>query len=154
MSLINLSSKVASLGCLPWWWEAWLTHCSMHKEHTFQCLCSQTFPLRIESVELWDQLNKANEGVLVRVSTAMRRHHDQGNSYKGKHLIGTGLQFERFSPLSSWWEAWQHTVRHGAKSSIFWFAGNKRLCVTMGILESSEHSVNKNNNNITINKIP
>jgi hypothetical protein len=30
----------------------------------------------------------------------MKRHHDQDNSYKGKHLIGTGLQFQRFSPLS------------------------------------------------------
>ena len=23
--------------------------------------------------------------------TAVNRHHDQGNSYKGQHLIGTGL---------------------------------------------------------------
>ena len=23
----------------------------------------------------------------------MNRHHDRGNSYKGKHLIGAGLQF-------------------------------------------------------------
>jgi hypothetical protein len=23
----------------------------------------------------------------------MKRHHDRGNSYKGKHLIGAGLQF-------------------------------------------------------------
>jgi hypothetical protein len=29
------------------------------------------------------------------------------NSYKGKHLIGSGLEFQRFSPLSLWWEAWQ-----------------------------------------------
>ena len=28
----------------------------------------------------------------------MKRHHDQGNSYKG-HLIGAGLHFE-FNPLS------------------------------------------------------
>jgi hypothetical protein len=27
----------------------------------------------------------------------MKKHHDQGNSYKGKHLIGAGLQFQRFS---------------------------------------------------------
>ena len=33
----------------------------------------------------------------------MNRHHDQGKSYK-KHLIGTGLQGQRFSPLSSRWE--------------------------------------------------
>ena len=36
------------------------------------------------------------------------RHHDQGNSYKRKHLIGTGLQFQRLSPLSSGQEEWQH----------------------------------------------
>ena len=33
---------------------------------------------------------------------------------KEKHLIGAGLQFQRFSPLSSWQEAWQHAGRHGA----------------------------------------
>jgi hypothetical protein len=33
--------------------------------------------------------------------TAVNRHHDQGNSYKGQHLIGAGLQVQRFSPLSS-----------------------------------------------------
>ena len=42
--------------------------------------------------------------LVVRVSFAMKRHHDQSNSYKGKHLIGIGLQVPRFSPLSSWWE--------------------------------------------------
>jgi hypothetical protein len=31
----------------------------------------------------------------------VHRHHDQGNSYKGQHLIGAGLQVQRFSPLSS-----------------------------------------------------
>ena len=45
---------------------------------------------------------------------ALERHHDQSNSYKGKHLIGAGLQFQRFSSLSSWWEAWQDKGRHGA----------------------------------------
>ena len=34
----------------------------------------------------------------------MNRHHDQGKSYKGQHLIGAGLQVQRFSPLSSRWE--------------------------------------------------
>jgi hypothetical protein len=33
---------------------------------------------------------------------AVKRHHDQGNSYKGKHLVRDGLQFQRFSSLSSW----------------------------------------------------
>ena len=27
------------------------------------------------------------------VSIAVKRHHEHGNSYKGKHLIGAGLQF-------------------------------------------------------------
>jgi hypothetical protein len=34
----------------------------------------------------------------------VNRYHDQGKSYKGQHLIGAGLQVQRFSPLSSWWE--------------------------------------------------
>ena len=35
---------------------------------------------------------------------------------KGKHLIETGLQFKGYQHglLSAWWEAWQHTSRHGA----------------------------------------
>jgi hypothetical protein len=31
----------------------------------------------------------------------VNRHHDPGNSYKGHYLIETGLQVQRFSPLSS-----------------------------------------------------
>jgi hypothetical protein len=31
--------------------------------------------------------------VLVRVSTAVKRHHDQGNSYKGQQLIGSPYSF-------------------------------------------------------------
>ena len=34
--------------------------------------------------------------------TKTKQKHDYGNSYKGKHLIGAGLQFQKFSPLSSW----------------------------------------------------
>jgi hypothetical protein len=50
----------------------------------------------------------------------VKRHHDQGNSYKRQQLIGAGLQFYKFSSLSSKQEAWQHPGRHGsggAKSS-------------------------------------
>jgi hypothetical protein len=39
--------------------------------------------------------------VIVRVPIALKRHQDQGNSYKGQHLIGAGLSILRFSPLSS-----------------------------------------------------
>jgi hypothetical protein len=31
----------------------------------------------------------------------VNRRHDQGKSSKGQHLIGAGLQVQRFSPLSS-----------------------------------------------------
>ena len=66
----------------------------------------------------------------------MKRHHDQGNSYTGKHLIGVGLLFQRFNPLS-WWEAWQHAGRHdvgGDKSSTSWSPGSRRrLLATSGI---------------------
>ena len=44
------------------------------------------------------------------VSIAVLRHNDQGNSYKTKHLIGTGLKFHTFRPLLSW----QHPGRYGA----------------------------------------
>ena len=44
---------------------------------------------------------------------AVKRHHDQGNTYKGKHLIGAGLQVQKFSPLLSGQETWQCADRHG-----------------------------------------
>jgi hypothetical protein len=44
----------------------------------------------------------------------MKRHHDEGNAYKGQHLIGAGLLFQRFSPFSSWYEAWQYPGKHDA----------------------------------------
>jgi hypothetical protein len=31
----------------------------------------------------------------------VKRHQNNSKSYKRKHLIGAGLQFQRFSPLSS-----------------------------------------------------
>ncbi|CAH6787826.1 Shld1 [Phodopus roborovskii] len=37
-------------------------------------------------------------------------------AYKGKHLAGTGLQVQRFSSFSSWWETWLHTGRHDSSS--------------------------------------
>jgi hypothetical protein len=32
---------------------------------------------------------------------AVNRHHDQGKTYKGQHLIGASLQVQRFSLVSS-----------------------------------------------------
>jgi len=39
--------------------------------------------------------------VLVRISTAGKRHNNQDNSFKGQHLIGGGLQVLSFSLLAS-----------------------------------------------------
>ena len=44
----------------------------------------------------------------------LQRHHDHGYSYKRKHLLRAGLQVQRFSQLSSLWEAWWHAGKHGA----------------------------------------
>ena len=61
-------------------------------------------------------------GYLIHCSIAMKRHHDQSNSYKRKHLIG---QFQRFSLLS-----WGHAGRYGAgektKNSTFGFTGSRK----------------------------
>ena len=42
-----------------------------------------------------------SERPCLRVFIAVKRHHDQGTSYNGQHLIGTGLRVQRSSPLSS-----------------------------------------------------
>lgn len=41
-----------------------------------------------------------SHGVLVSISVAVKICYDHGNFYKGKHFIGTELQFHMFSPLS------------------------------------------------------
>jgi len=34
----------------------------------------------------------------------VKRHHDHHNSYKGKYLVGDGLEFQRFRTLFPWWK--------------------------------------------------
>jgi hypothetical protein len=67
--------------------------------------------------------------VLVCISIAVMRYYDHSNSYKGKHLIGTGLQW-RFSPKLSlqeaWWHAGRHSAREGVESSTSGLAGNRQ----------------------------
>ena len=69
----------------------------------------------------------------VMPSVAVKRHHNQGNSYKRQqHLTGAGLQVQRFSPLSSRQEAWQHLGRHGtggAESSTSCSEGKQKTAV-------------------------
>ena len=36
------------------------------------------------------------QSTCLRVYIAVKRHKDHGNSHKGKHLAGAGLQFQRF----------------------------------------------------------
>ena len=62
------------------------------------------------------------ETFLFRVSIAMKRHHDQGKSYKGTHLIETVLLVQKFNPLSSWQKAWQYLGRHGAGGAEMLFS--------------------------------
>jgi hypothetical protein len=44
-----------------------------------------------------------NNQSCLRVSMTVNRHHDPGKSSKRQHLIGAGLQVQRFSPISSGW---------------------------------------------------
>ena len=43
---------------------------------------------------------------LSQYSVVVKNHYDHRNSYKEKHLIGAGLQSQRFNPLIAWQEAW------------------------------------------------
>jgi hypothetical protein len=50
--------------------------------------------------------NNPNRHCCLKVSVTVKRHQDCGNYYKGKYLIGAGLQVQKFCPLLSWQEAW------------------------------------------------
>jgi len=66
------------------------THTHTHGESMSHILCNM-YMYRIYS--------------FLGVSIVAKRDHSHGNSYKRKHLIGPGLQFQRFGPFS-WREAW------------------------------------------------
>lgn len=55
--------------------------------------------------------------MFLRVSIAVNRHHDHGNSYK-EVLTGAGLQVHRVSLLSPWQEEWWHSSRHGVGEAL------------------------------------
>jgi hypothetical protein len=63
--------------------------------------------------------------VLVMVSIAVRRYHDQDSFYKGQHLVGLGLQVQRSSPLSSR----QEHGRSMAASRQVWSRRSWELCI-------------------------
>ena len=78
--------------------------------------------------------------ILVRVSNAVKRHHDQGNSSNGYHFIVIGLQGLRFTPLSLWWEARQHAGRHDAEGAESSTSCSKVKQENPGILRQLEGS--------------
>ena len=45
-------------------------------------------------------LDYFHRSLLSKGFVTVKRHHDQDNSYKGKHLIGNGLQFKKFIQMS------------------------------------------------------
>jgi hypothetical protein len=88
-------------------------------------------------------------------SIAVKGHHYHGNSYKGKHFIGAGLQFHRLSPLSSWWVAWQHAGRYGAGEGADSFSSvskSNRKRETLGLVWAFETSKAHLKYHISFNK--
>lgn len=65
--------------------------------HSQAALTSSSFPLKLQSYPDCSGWTKAGilslPSVLVRGSIAVKKRHDQGNSTKGQHLIGSGLHF-------------------------------------------------------------
>jgi hypothetical protein len=49
---------------------------------------------------------------------AVKSHHDQGNSYKGNHLIGTGLQFKGLVIIVTVAETWQTCCWRGSRELV------------------------------------
>ena len=52
------------------------------------------------------------------VSITMKRHYDNSNSNKEKHLTGTGLQFrglDHYYHSGIWWRAGRHGAGEGAE---------------------------------------
>ena len=49
--------------------------------------------------------------VSFKVFAAMKRHHDHGNSYERKHLVGAGLQFRGLVH-------YLHGVKHGSMQAV------------------------------------
>ena len=58
---------------------------------------------------------------LVRVSTAVKRHRDHGDSHRGKHLIGMAHVFRglvHYHHGATWWHAGRHGTGEEAENAI------------------------------------
>ena len=65
---------------------------------------------------------------LVRLSFAVKRHHDHNNSYKGKHLIGVPYCFRGLAHYHHG-RTWQHVGRQVGEASVCstsWSTGNRK----------------------------
>jgi hypothetical protein len=86
----------------------------------------QQCPFNIILQPKWNTTKKL---VLLWGFIAVKRHDYHGNSCKEKHLIA-GLQVQRFSPLTSWQEAWHFRsilgAGEGAESYTSWLTGSRR----------------------------
>ena len=75
--------------------------------HDPNSICTQMILLKRQTIkELLIGINT----ITVWVSIAVKRHQDQTKAF----TCGGSLTIQRFSPLSSWWEAGQHRGRHSA----------------------------------------
>jgi hypothetical protein len=89
-------------------------------------------------------------GVIVRVSIAVKRPCNQSNSYKGQHLIGAGLQVQRFSPLSSRQEHSNVRAKVGLEElKVLHFVpkANRRLVV---VISYPNKPISKTHNSVII----
>ena len=127
------------LSPLIWVLEHWTGFCAVQWT---SCCASQFCANLIQSrVTLAEGTLAEKIPCLSRCSIALKGCSDHSNSYKGKHLSGTCLQFQRFCPLSSWWGAgWRagkHAAGEGAESSML---GSKdsRKRETLGLAWASE----------------
>jgi hypothetical protein len=104
------SSRCWTQSCSEAWLQKhlhWKTGCVCFTKE-FKILCSIKMPQQWWYFCYCWKLNSvisisitANIKVVVLRFSAVNRYHDQGKSYKGQHFTGAGLQFKRFSPLSS-----------------------------------------------------
>ena len=56
--------------------------------------------------------------IIIRVCIAIKKHYNHRNSYKGKYLIGTLLQFRGLVHSCHGGETQQHAGRHGAGKEL------------------------------------
>ena len=74
----------------------------IYLSHADTCVCYRLTDSRLSVWNTWSEIlifllhkwKAHTASVFVRVSIAVKRHHDHGNSYKGKHLIAVAYSSE------------------------------------------------------------